>query len=153
MSHASRIAFLLEDVQELTDKVAKGKIPPQFLEHIKKKKDKDNEDEKDKKLPPWLKDNGKDKKAVILSTALDRAILEQLKKAFIAGQDSGFQASDEDVRNAGKEALAAYRELKISADKMPPPKWASGVPVALVKNLSSAIWELAYWTGAFQGPR
>lgn len=96
---------------------------------------------------------GKGKNAAgAMSTPLDRVLTEVLRKAYIAGQDSGFQAPDEDVAHAGRELLGAWREVKKAVETIAPPKWKSP-PVGGLKNLSAALWELAYWAGSFQGPR
>lgn len=102
------------------------------------------------KLLPLLKEGG-----AIMSEPLDRALQDILRKAYIAGTDAGFQASDEAVRTAGKESLAAYREVKQAIAKLEPKRWGGPMPIPLgtLKNLSAALWELAYWNGAFQGPR
>lgn len=96
------------------------------------------------------------KEAAILSQPLDRALQGILTKAFVAGQDAGFQASDEDIQAAGKETATAWREVQAAMAKLAPPNWggpAGGIPRGTLKNLSAALWELAYWAGAFQGPR
>jgi len=101
------------------------------------------------KLLPMLKD------AAIMSEPLDRALHEILRKAYIAGTDAGFQSSDEAVRTAGKESLAAYKRVKQETAKLEPKRWGGPtfIPLGTLKNLSAALWELAYWNGAFQGPR
>jgi hypothetical protein len=82
----------------LLARTAKGKIPPQFLEHVKKKKDDKGDDDKDSKgkkdddkgkgkgkggLPPWLeKGKGKAKKKARMEVpGLDMRSVAGLRKA------------------------------------------------------------------------
>jgi|GEM_PF-3554304 len=107
------------------------------------------------KLLPLLKEGA------VMSEPLDRALRDILRKAYIAGTEAGFvreqDEGDEFVRTAGRESLAAYKEVKHAIAKLEPKNWGragtlGGVPIGTLKNLSAALWELAYWNGAFQGP-
>lgn len=93
--------------------------------------------------------------AATMSMPLDRAMVDVLRKAYLAGQDSGFQAGSTEVAEAGREMAGAWREVKKALEKAAPPNWGGslGPPMGALKNLSAALWELAYWAGTFQGPQ
>ena len=96
---------------------------------------------------------GLSREAATMNEPLDRALNDILAKAYKAGQDSSFQGGDDQTAEAGRELASAWREVKASMGKLAPPNWKGplGVPRGSLKNMSAALWELAYWAGAFQG--
>lgn len=93
------------------------------------------------------------KKAV--SGQLARSFEDVLRRAYVSGQEASFHADADDIAAAGRELSQSWRAVKSNLEKVAPPKWGGplGIPVGSLKNLADSLQEMAYWAGAFQGPR
>lgn len=86
------------------------------------------------------------REAAVTSTPFTNTARDHLEKAYKAGQKS---SSQEDVKEAEREAESAWKELKKAVNELKPPRWTKGV--RRVNLVTSALWELAYWSGKAYG--